>query len=570
MNKYSDISNRYYLKHSPFHSQSPKFLKSFRNDDIFIFNSYSESPDISYNESGRTNLNQSPRISHMVSEKNLELSEFPLDPKESYPQFLTLPKISVSSPRSDFSSLLRKLDKVTSPKPKFLHTILREDSSSKITQPTDEFCYFKANCKGKKCPLQVKIKIYEGQLITYMSFTEVQPGPAVHDRVYHFTHFEVSDNNYSFKNENVFFGVKSFSDCVYKIEINYGKEKSMVQLKLLRKLSMKQEKYLEVEEEIEEVHAKSTKNFIKGNIAMVLQSTDRTHIAERVKEWERKKNMALVRKKELIKGKKQKTIEYLNRRQRYLEEQEALQKQIEKEQAIRKVKKALVGVSFLLKFTTNIREIIAGKREKIFLGLRKSLQATRIQKAYKNSIKFPDGMAVIALAQKLIKFYQQAAGPVLRRSSNKKIVLSISSSAHTNSISHQIRGLRIKVLFIQRQLKVYRAKKVRRMKILINQWTACIEKALFSKKNTKVRRKESNKYITIPYTRRNAILNDYYLEKWKQFRENMRNFLKSVKNFKLVRSFTNKAIEAPEFIFVPADGEMENLIRIGLINKAKQ
>ena len=72
------------------------------------------------------------------------------------------------------------------------------------------------------------------------------------------------------------------------------------------------------------------------------------------------------------------------------------------------------------------------------------------------------------------------------------------------------------MLFIQRQLKSYRAKRVRKMKVLINQWG---EKALFSKKNAKLRKKESNKY-----TRRNAILNDYYLEKWKAFREVMRKF----------------------------------------------
>ena len=117
-------------------------------------------------------------------------------------------------------------------------------------------------------------------------------------------------------------------------------------------------------------------------------------------------------------------------------------------------------------------------------------------------------------------------------------------------------------MLIQRQLKSYRAKRVRKMKVLINQWG---EKALFSKKNAKLRKKESNKYITITYTRRNANLNDYYLEKWKAFREVMRKFLKSVKNFKLVRSFTNKGIEAPEFVFLPSDGEMENLIRLALL-----
>ena len=385
MNKYSDISSRCKLKHSPLHSQSPNFLKSFRNEAIFIFNSYSESPDISYHESYRLSQNQSPRISHMVSEKNLELSESTPRSKETYQHSFTLPKILLPSPtRSDFSSLLRKLDKVTSPRPKFLHTMLTEESCSKITQATEEFHYFKVSCKGKRCPLQIKIKIYEGQLITYMSFTEPLPGPAVYDRAYHFTHFEVSDNNYSFKADNIFFGVKSFSDCTYKIEINFGKIKSLTQIKLLRKLSMKQENHLQLEEEKEEIHTTSSKHFVKDNIA--LQSVCRVPVTERVKEWERKKDEALVRKKELLKGKKQKTIEYLNRRARFLEEQEAVQKKIEKEQAIRKARKVLVSISFMMKYTAGIREIIAGKRENIILSLRKSFRPIEFRRRIRKAL----------------------------------------------------------------------------------------------------------------------------------------------------------------------------------------
>ena len=32
-----------------------------------------------------------------------------------------------------------------------------------------------------------------------------------------------------------------------------------------------------------------------------------------------------------------------------------------------------------------------------------------------------------------------------------------------------------------------------------------------------------------------------------------------------MRSFTNKGIETPKFVFVPSDGEMENLIRLALL-----
>ena len=109
-------------------------------------------------------------------------------------------------------------------------------------------------------------------------------------------------------------------------------------------------------------------------------------ITERVKEWKRKKNEALVRKKELLKGKKQKTIEYLNRRARFLEEQEAVQKKLEKEQAIRKARKVLVSISFMMKYTAGIREIIAGKRENIILSLRKSFRPIEFRRRIRKAL----------------------------------------------------------------------------------------------------------------------------------------------------------------------------------------
>lgn len=568
MNKYSDLSNRYLLTRKSLENNStprPKnLIESLSMKDITYHRYYSKSPDISICQEPVNSHNSLFGISQLSYDHNQKFKDIPeLSPAR--PLSIKLPEISPK--HSDFSSLLDKIEKVISPKPRHLHTLLHEDEPQKIIQTSNEYKFFKISCKGKRCPLQIQIKLHEGKLTSYISYSESQPTYSNHERAFNYTYFELNDKTHIFKYDHVFIGVRSFSYCVYKIHINFGKVITMASIKKVRQNTIRDE----LEADSIEVEDKEKKrNFIKENIETAISPSKSPELKTKLTLWETKKKQAREKRNGLIKIKRERALEKLNRKERLFEENLKHMQQVEKENNHRKMISFWISLHVFHNVASYIRKKIGEIKEKKLNKFRSLGSIRHIQRFYRNSIKFPDNMYPLLVLNHSLLLYNRTCRCIHRESSADKIISAFLSSSQKNKLAHNFQIYCKKIVFIQKQFREYIERKQKRFHNLIALWNRIIEKFLFNKKKKSTRRKESIKYSTIPNNRRNDILAEVYYIKWKAHREKIRNLIKDFKPYKIIRQFLKERIDPPTFDYYPSDIEMIELIQKSLRSNSKE
>lgn len=559
MNKYSDISNRsYYIGQHVNSRTSPKPLQSLRESlslKEITFNRYhSESPEVSLALRSPTNLQPPLGISNFSYETNqryCDLSEFTTSVKS----VLKLPEII---PRhSDFSTILDNIEKVLSPKTRLIHHYLKENESQKFTQASNEFNYFRITCKGKKCPMQFKIKLYEGKITSYVSFTETQPSPAAHDRSFNYSYFEISEKNYNFKNEFIFVAVKTFNYSVYKVKVSFGRVVNITDIKKIKQSTMRDEP--DDDKHLDEKMKRM--DYIKKNIESL--SSNFTKLSEHKSEiWEEKKNLVKKRKKDFFKQKREKAIEKLTRKERRQEEYLKMMQDNEMENMRKKAK--IFWMSFFILHKTS--SYFLGKVKKIRESRLHSIKILNkirlIQKFFRSKVSFPEISIKFLLLHHNLLTYHKLVLPVQIRQIDKTLISAIIFAAHRNELAHTFQVYCKKIITIQRHTREFLDLKSKRIFNLIQSWNRVIEKNLFTKRTKASRRKTSLKYMTIPSTRRNGILQDFYRNKWNDFHLVVRNLLSLVKPYRIVKRFLAGRIDPITFNYLPDDSEMIELIQI--------
>lgn len=569
MNKYSDLSTRYLLTHvSSNKSPSPKpaiLKESLSLKNITFHRYHSESPDISFCHEPSKTCNSMYGISQISSDQNKKFREIP-EMYQSNTLSIKLPEISPK--HSDFSSLLDKIEKVISPKPRYLHTLLQENEPQKFTQSSNEYKFFKIYCKGKRCPLQVQIKLYEGKITSYVSFTETQPNPINHDRAFNYTYFELNDKTHIFKSEHVFIGIRTFTYCVFKIKINFGKVITIATMKKVRQNTIRDE----LETDSIEVEDKEKKrNFIKENIETIVSSISKSpELKIKPSLWEIKKKQAKEKRNGFIRMKRERALEKLNRKERLYEENLKNLQQVEKEMNHRKMISFWISLFIFQKATNHISGKIREVREKKLKNFKSFNSIRKIQRFYRKTIKFPDDMySLSVLSRSLLTFYK-VCKPLHRDSSIKKVLSALTFSAHRNKVAHNFQNFTKKIVLIQKQFREYFGRKEKRIHNLIHQWNRIVEKVLYNKKDKTIRRKESIKYFNIPSNRRNDILNELYRSKWIAHREKIRYLITTFKPFSIIKKFLKGRIDPPSFDYYPTDIEMNELINKTLHSNSKE
>lgn len=569
MNKYSDLSNRYLLTQRSLEKNltpRPKnLIESLSVKDIAYHRYHSESPDISVCHEPVNVCNSVFGISQLSYDHNQKFKDFPeFSPQK--PLSIRLPEISPK--HSDFSSLLDKIEKVISPKPRHLHILLQEDESQKIIQTSNEYKFFKIYCKGKRCPLQIQIKLYEGKLTSYISYSESQPTHSNHERAFNYTYFELNDKTHIFKSDHVFIGIRSYSYCEYKININFGKVITIASIKKVRQNTIRDE----VEADSIEVEDKEKKrNFIKENIETIGVSLSKSpELKMKPSLWEIKKKQAREKRNGLIRVKREKALEKLNRKERLFEENLKHMQQVEKENNHKKMIGFWITLHVFHTVTSYIKKKIGEIKEKKLKKFRSLGSVRNIQRFYRNSIKFPDNMYPLLVLNHSLLMYNKTCRTIHKVLSAKKIVSAFVSSSQKNKLAHNFQNYCKKIVFIQKQFREHVERKQKRMNNLIAQWNRIIDKVLFNKKKKSTRRKESIKYNTIPNNRRSDILSEIYSIKWKAHRQKIRNLIHDFKPYKIIRQFLKERIDPPTFDYYPSDLEMNELIQKSLRSSSKE
>lgn len=478
---------------------------------------------------------------------------------------------------SDFVKLINKLDRVISPNRGKRPILLQDGDPFEVMVEENQMQYCKIYVKGKRTPMSVKMQRIRGKIIAYMSITEKEPGPNSYDRIFSTDYFEVRENSSCFKYDNIYLGLKASEDSEVKISLVFGKITDLLELKRIkRQLSQHAipKEILEDEALISIKDKKYSKNFIKlnKNITFLNSCLNAEDLHRRAESWKTKHEKILSKKKLILSQKINKNKQFLNKQIIKLE----LEKEQKEKRKISKVKRALEGQWLMIMyFFISAETIYSGVKKLKRQKLRKitwNMKAYQIQKAIRTKSKLHLGDKILVRVQNLLLLYKDCIGKPIKKVMRKHLVENISFLAHNHLLSHQFNNYIARVLYVQRKVKMYLAKRTRRMLHLARLWNEECQNYLFKKSNNKIARKRNSvNIVTIPNAKRSAVINDYYRECIIKYRLMIRSYISSMQNLQIRRSFSNsvflkRAKPIPPFEYIPTREIMETMIEKAVKN----
>jgi hypothetical protein len=500
--------------------------------------------------SPNVDLKNSVGISRLAMTQNSILNSFSdrLQTEES--QF-KLPDINLKSvTEKDFCNLLDKLDEVISPRIISAEILIKEGVSSVFSLNAENFQLFKIHAKDKKCPLTIKVKAIHGHIQSLVSLSELKNLDSLKFLNSKSNFHEIYDVRSSFSSDFIFICIRAVTISSFKFMSEFGRHKFTSNYKHYEKTSAlnNSNDSWEVSEPLKKTH---TKNFIKENQQKLISPKPETKKGEI---WTSRREMVLKRRKNQEKAKKKKLIEDLNKRVKRLEEEAMGQERATKKQKLLKFCKEWMKFLYIAKSVLSIRDWISIKRNEFFSKIKLSRKVHMIQSYYKSHLQ-PRTNAK-AIANHTLLLFRGIFKQSTLRSSNKSICTFIGNSARTNLLFHIFASFGEKVLWLQRAYRRYLKKKNFRMATLRIQWNKCIDRNMYSKKNSGARKRESVKYISLPNTTRDTLLKDFYHDRWKDFLFEVREYSKN-----LAFQRENPFLRLPEFKYIPSDVIMEAMIR---------
>lgn len=568
MNKYSDISirskkssNFTYLAMSVKNELSISFKNSqlsinTPHDDYFMRNSFN-SHEPTDNQTPRVFKSLSPGISLFSFETNQKMIDLYDFSNKNRIVDIKLPQLTLKSPSShDFKMLLEKIDKVIQTKPKLIHhCLLKENEKINISQQENEFKYFKILCFKKRCPMQVKIKMHFGKLITYLSLSESQPSQSSFDRSYNSTYFEISDSSTTFKYNHAYLGIKAFKNSQYKIKVTFAKIKSLAQLRKIHQFSIRESLDLPNSNKDDMKNEKSQKKIIKENISIGAFPVSKSQYSfSQVLNWEQKKQEANQRKKQLLTEKRDKVLKKLNKKSLQEQEEKVLQTKFNNEEKYKKTVKLWLILHYIKLGAQSIRDVWKEKREDKLGAINYKTKVRLIQKNIRRHTVKIEGIGHMIIASNSLLLFRRPIGNIMKLEAEKMLANMMCSSTNRNFLAHEFHIFTKKVKIIQKHTKNFISIKKQRIKNLIQLWDMNVEKNIKAKRQRRVSRKEC---LSIDNIARNIIISDYYKGKWEEFRQKVRERIKNFAPYWVVRKFLHGRIdEHIEFNYVPTDFTM--------------
>ena len=559
MNKYSDFSKRQGLINN---SQSAKSLSPELSQTLNRFPNLRLARRLYISQSPEPCSSpfylsaESPFSISLLNNQNQGLKHINPEVSKGEIRSLKLPNLDIKyTKKSDFSVILDQIENVVSPKSKFQVIILREDDPITQNISAKHPVYLKVFTKNKKTPLSVKIKEYGSKVVTYVSFSDSQPKSSSYDRVYFKSYFEVSDQAFEFKNDVLYLGVYSEKDCKFKIQINFGKIKTLKEIRSARIDEM------ELDDDEEFYYFKSLKkkndfkDFIKANkdINYKLPSGKIKDLGFEHEKWLKKQAEVKLKKRMIVEAKKLKAIESLNRRARRLELEQKIKNELEIENSLNKFRKALISLMFFLKSIESIRRLVSFKRQNTFKRITKNMKITMLQKYIKKNFLKPNSQLSKDLASSSLMLFGAICKSILLRNTGDILIKAISQKANANLLVHQIGNFGCKILKIQRNYRRHLIIKRIQLKRLNDVWKSSIEKLIVGKQESKLKKTRIMKYKAIPVSAKNRFLGEYYQSCWMTFRQALHEYLQSKKN--------DLEVEVPTFSYMPSEAKMREMIQ---------
>ena len=542
MNKYADFSNRNHL--SP-QSSFPNLSESrLRSPKFSLARMREISPVLDFSR------NHTTGISGLAMTQNMILSSFSdrLQTEESH---LKLPELNIKSvTNKDFNHLIEKLDEVTSPRAYAAEIHIHEGITSEYSLQSESIQVFKIPSKDKKCPLTIKVKVFHGHIQSLVSLIELKTISTVHFRSSKSNFHELYDIRSDFTTEFCYIYVRASSNSNIKILSEFGKNKFASDFKTYEKISLLDNSEESWNENFG-LKKKNGKNFVKENKEL---KGGKGAEVQRSEVWRVKREMVVLRRKKHEKAKKKKVVEVLNKRIKRLEEEAMGHERATQRQKLLKFCREWMEILFVAKSALFLKDLVRIKRNEFFQKIKMSRKVCLIQQFYKLHLQ-PRTNAKATAADSLL-YFRGIFKMTEKLKMEKSICTFMANSARKNMLFHIFASFGEKVYVLQRAYRRYLKKKNFRMATLRIQWNKCIDRNMYSKKNSTARKRESVKYISLPHTTRDSILKDFYHERWKHFEADIKLYSKLVREQK-----STPFQKLPEFKYIPSDVIMEGMIR---------
>ena len=475
---------------------------------------------------------------------------------------LRLPEIICKSPSDkDFTILIDKLNEITTPKNQISEIVISEGEALEFSLSEKTYQCYQLLSKGKKCPASFKIKVFYGDIKKFVSTTDNQPGISGNFQEFNGSKFEVYEKSHKFTCNSIYLGIKSYTNSSFKIFATFysGKASKLILKKEKSELSYESDGNNSVDK-----YKATSKNYISKNKELKLYSYLKSpnEIQIKAQLWKIKREKVLKKRNIQLQEKKNKAIGILSKRVKKMEIQAAEQEKIGKFQETQNFCRSWLIIIYKINSVQVIKEVIAARRLEILQKMMFNQKVIKVQRFYKKRVTTNGRAAFESVITRSLMLYRNIILPITLLTSKAQLISTIRESANNRLFAIKTHAFVAKIILIQREYRKNMLKHKTKIRYLKLQWTRCIDKYLFTLKKSS-KRKERIKYVSIPISTRDAVLEEFYYSRLKEF---YRMKVMILRENKLHVSNLRKF---PEFDYIPPDAIIDNLIQ-RCINRKKR
>lgn len=475
---------------------------------------------------GLKRLGTAGSLSHLTARANQRLEGCKGDDTLTMTHSFGYLPLSKSSPRlpneSDYRRILERLNRIyTQGGSDTIKVAFTEGKTYEFLLEAGNWMYGKANVLGQFCPLVVNISRNRGRLVTYTSKTLQEPSDSLYDSRFFSDRIWVSDPGLRFTSSTIFIAFHALEESAFTISLQYGQKRklnSRDKWKEGKETVFNQEEWVKLFKEMTgNIKKKQEIDFVKRNKKVEKQEerprTEKSlHRQETMKKW-----------RERLETKRQTALSKLNRAQ-LREAQRLLEAEQAKErQALLCAQEKFLTLLWGVKLAEQLKGAFHRKRTEWLLEKMKMFAVMKIQMAFRrhkhNGEKSDIAMRI---AGKGLLALGRHVGAIQRESIRRKVFVSVQRSATNARLpllfqSFYRHGNFHSVLCIQAHWRLSHLRRKHHFDRLVSAYNSALAQLLLpvtKKKSTSKSRKNkenaANRYLSIPQSVKNQVLNDYF------------------------------------------------------------
>ena len=424
---------------------------------------------------------------------------------------------------------------------------LPEGKSLEIRLEEDEWQYLKVRIYGKATPMEMKMHRTKGKAKVFVSKTVTEPSETFHDEVWRKETAILTEPGLRFKSEWLFLGIKCLEDVQLTLSVRFGntnegsKRKkdlgfSLVDLDLFR---FDESKRLNLGQTVEMILKKqkmglaisnSSRNFLEENQK---SASSRGTSVLVIRELEEQHRLKVMEKSIQIAEERRIRAEAAVRKQEIRKEEQAKAAEL---QRLKDIESSRHQFWLSLTFLALSSEALVARFQVRKSALKKAQAETRaamvIQRIYRKCIKHlnPKRLA-LQRAAGCVRLFKAFLSPILMPKTVARLMAVLRDSLRSYRVREKVKKCWAKLAKIQKVWRRFDKKRIWWRKNLEQKWMFALSSQSTSptfkkaKKGSKRHRDSQVRNVLTDSSLRNSFLQALWLEKCRDYREQLRAFV---------------------------------------------